>query len=330
MRAAQVASFGTADVLRVAELPDPDLTPDSVLIDVSYSAVGLVDIIVRKGGIPFPLPFVPGLSISGHVRAVGATVNGVEVGARVAAFTAPPGFGGYASVVAVPAALVASLDTPTGPVSMETGAALIVNGPTALLALCHLGALHDGTAVVVTGATGALGSVAAQVARQFGARPLIAAIGSPRKREAALAMGYSHVLVTGDDLVAQVRELTDGRGAGIVIDPVGGPLRAAGLAMLRPLGRLIAVGHASDEADAPTSPTDLWLGNQAILGLNIGALAGADPQRFANAARTTIDLAARGALRVDIDRTYALEEVAEAHRRLESRLATGVVLLRVG
>jgi NADPH:quinone reductase len=140
MRAVQVAAFGDPDVLTVAELPDPSPAPGLVLIDVSYSAVGLVDVIVRRGGIPFPLPFIPGLSVAGRVRAVGANVSGFEVGAPVAAFTAPPTFGGYASVVAVPAALVAQLDTSAGRVSMEAGAALIVNGPTALLALTNLSA----------------------------------------------------------------------------------------------------------------------------------------------------------------------------------------------
>ena len=330
MLAIEIRDYGDAAVLQPVEVPDPIAGDGEITIDVRYAAVGLIDVILRRGDIRFALPLRPGLSVSGEVRAIGAGAADFRLGDRVAAFTTPPRFGGYASVVAVPAALAASLSTASGEVSFDSGAALIVNGPAALTALGDLGGVSSGSAVVIHGATGALASTMAQVARHLGADPLIAVTGSADKHQAALALGYTHAFVTSDDLEREVRALTSGRGADVVVDPVGGPSRLTSLALLRPLGRLLAVGHASSEPDPFISPTDLWLGNQAILGLNVGALAATEPQRFQRAARRTMALAAAGAIGADIDRVYPLPEAADAHRRLESRLVTGTILLDCG
>ena len=225
MLAIEIRDYGDAAVLQPVEVPDPIAGDGEITIDVRYAAVGLIDVILRRGDIRFALPLRPGLSVSGEVRAIGAGAADFRLGDRVAAFTTPPRFGGYASVVAVPAALAASLSTASGEVSFDSGAALIVNGPAALTALGDLGGVSSGSAVVIHGATGALASTMAQVARHLGADPLIAVTGSADKHQAALALGYTHAFVTSDDLEREVRALTSGRGADVVVDPVGGPSR---------------------------------------------------------------------------------------------------------
>lgn len=328
MHAAIIEQYGQSDAITIAELPDPEPAPGEVTIDVDLAAIGLVDVLVRRGDFPFPLPLVPGLSVAGRIRALGAGVTNVSRGQPVAAFTAPPRMGGYATVALAPAALAIPLDTAHGTIASDEGAIAIVNGPTAYLALAELGGLQVGDPVVVHGATGALGAMVAQLASYLGASPLIATVGSPAKRAHAESLGYTHVFSSSDDWPTAVRDLTNGHGAALVVDPVGGPLREASLRALRPLGRLIAVGHASEQPDAPVSPTDLWLGNQAILGLNVGALSAVDPERFAAAARAVFELIARRMVRVDVGGVLTLAEAAEAHRRLEARSVTGTLLLR--
>lgn len=328
MRVIQINFFGGPGVMEGLNLPDPVPGAGEITIDVAYAAVGLVDVLIRRGDFPFELPLTPGLSISGYVRALGDGVTSLSVGQAVAAFTAPPRMGGYATIALVPAALAVPLDTADGSVSLADAAAIIVNGPTAYLALTALGGIKPSSAVVVHGATGALGSATVQIARHLGARPLIGTVANMAKRDSALAFGCTEVLLTSEDLPTRVRALTDQRGADVVVDPVGGPLRQASLRMLRPLGRLVAVGHASNEADVPVSPTDLWLGNQSILGLNIGALAVAEPDRFQEAARVVMALVARGAVHVEIDGTLPLDAAAQAHAQIEARSTIGTLLLR--
>jgi NADPH:quinone reductase-like Zn-dependent oxidoreductase len=330
MRAMTVPVFGGTDVLTPARFPDPTAGPGEVVVDVVYAAVGLVDVLMRRGAYSLPLPLTPGLSIAGHVRALGAGVTGLVVGQPVAAFTAPPAMGGYATSVRVSAALVVPLDTASGYVPLGKGAAAIVNAPTAYLALRDLGSLRAGGAVVVQGAAGALGSTTARLARYMGADPLIGVVGSAEKRASAAAFGYTHVLLASEDIASQVRALTGGRGADIVVDPVGGSLRTPSLAALRPLGRLIVVGHASLEPEEPIAARDLWLGSHAVLGLNLGALAAAEPSRFQRAAREVFALIASGDLPIDVADVLPLSAVAEAHRRLERRAVAGTVLLRAG
>ena len=330
MRAMTVRAFGGADALTPARLPDPAPGPGEVTVDVVFAAVGFVDVLMRRGAFSLPLPLTPGLSIAGYVRALGAGVTGLRVGQAVAAFTAPPAMGGYATRVRVSAAFVVPVDTPDGPVALDRAAASIVDGSTAYLALVELGSLQPGHAVVVQGAAGALGSTFARLARHLGADPLIGVVSSAARRASTLALGYTHVLVASEDIGSQVRAVTGGRGADLVVDPVGGPLRGVSLAALRPLGRLIVVGQSSLEPEEPISARDLWLGSHAVLGLNFGALAAAQPSRFQRAARAVFALVARGDLPVDVARVLPLSAAAEAHHRLERCGVAGTMLLRVG
>ena len=331
MRAMVIPTFGGPGVLTLRELPDPQPGPGEITIDVTHTAVGLVDVLVRRGAFPiFAPPLVPGLSVAGRVRAVSDDVTSLAPGQSVAAFTAPPTMGGYATIARVPAPLAVSLETSIGTVPADAAAVAIVNGPTAYLALVDLADVQPGDPVVVHGATGALAGMVAQLARHLGADPLIGTVGHEGKRAHAETLGYTDVLLSTDDWVAAVRARTGGRGAAAVVDPVGGTLRRQSLDVLRPLGRLLAVGHASDEPDPPISATDLWLGNQAVLELNVGSLSASEPARFNAAARAVMTLVAQGAILADVGAVLPLEEAGEAHRRLEARTAVGTMLLLAG
>jgi NADPH2:quinone reductase len=162
-----VPVFGGTEVLTPTTFPDPTPGPGEVIVDGAFAVVGLVDVPMRRGAFPLPRPLTPGLSIAGRVRALGVGVTGLAAGQAVAAFTAPPSTGGYATTVRAPPALVVPLDTAHGPVPLDKAAAAIVSGPTAYLALVDLRSLRPGGAVVVQGAAGALGSMTARLARHL-------------------------------------------------------------------------------------------------------------------------------------------------------------------
>ena len=115
----------------------------------------------------------------------------------------------------------------------------------------------------------------------------------------------------------------------LVLDPVGGALRAQSLDVLSPLGCLIVLGNASGETDVLQSSNDLWLGNKGVIGFNLGGLSREAPNQVAEAAREALGMVARGELHTDTTSVLPLEQAIEAHRRLEQRTTTSKLVLRI-
>jgi len=314
MRAVTIPAYGGADVLRLDDVPAPEPGPGEVAVDVAYAGANFAEVLYRRGLVDVPLPFVPGIEVSGHVRAVGPDVTGLRVGEPVAALTIVHS-GGYAEVVTTAADLVAPL-AGTG-LALDVAAAVPSNSTTAFLALDRVGRIEPGESVLVHAAAGGLGSQLGQAARLLGAGRVVGTVGRAAKIEAARGFGYDEVLLRDDPLPG---------GFDLAVDMVGGPARKASLAALAPMGRLVVLGNASDADDVGFSANELWLTNRSVSGLNLAAFAAAYPAEVGRALRGAVAAAGRGDLRVAVD-TLPLERVAEAHERIESGASTGKIVL---
>lgn len=317
MKAVTIPEFGGAEVLRVDEVAIPEPGPGQVSIDVAYAGANFAEILYRRGVVDVPLPFVPGIEVSGRIRAVGAGVEDLAVGQPVAALTIVDS-GGYAEVVVTSAALVAPLDGLD--IEPALAAALPSNSTTAFLVLDRVARIEPGQSVLVHAAAGGVGSQLGQAARLLGAGRVVGTVGGQAKIETARSFGYDEVILR--DRLADAGEFD------IVVDMVGGPTRRASLERLAPMGRLVVMGNASGAEDVGVPANELWFTNKTVSGFNLAAFSGAFPEETGRALRRAVEAAAKGALRVRVE-TLPLESAAEAHRRIESGATTGKLVLEV-
>jgi putative PIG3 family NAD(P)H quinone oxidoreductase len=231
------AAAAAPPVPRVGELPDPVARAGEVVVAVAAAGLNRADLMQLAGNYPPPPgeSEVPGLECAGQIAAVGEGVDRWKVGARVMALLAG---GGQAMLVAVPAGQL--LELPEN-LSFIEGGALPEAGLTAWTNLVAEGGLVTGEVVLVTGASGGVGSFAAQLARELGAR-VIAAAQDGQRLERLRELGVEELMIDDDGLPSRVREATGGRGADLVFDLVGGRRLPAHLAALKKGGRLVLMG----------------------------------------------------------------------------------------
>ncbi|MEU8899379.1 zinc-binding dehydrogenase [Nocardia sp. NPDC048505] len=317
MKAITIPEFGPAEVLRGAAAAIPEPGPGEVAIDVAYAGANFAEILYRRGVVDVALPFVPGIEVSGYVRALGEGVEGLAVGQAVAALTIVAG-GGYAEVVVTAAELVVPVDERSLP--LATAAALPSNSTTAFLVLDRVARIEPGESVLVHAAAGGVGSQLGQAARLLGAGRVVGTVGSPEKIAVARTFGYDEVIVR--DRLAEAGEFD------IVVDMVGGPTRQASVERLAPMGRMVVMGNASGAADVGVSANELWFTNKTVSGFNLAAFAAADPGAAGAALRRAVAAASAGQLRIPVE-TLPMDQVIEAHRRIESGSTTGKLALAV-
>ncbi|WP_370371090.1 zinc-binding alcohol dehydrogenase family protein [Catenulispora sp. GP43] len=319
MKAVVIPEFGEAEVLRRVVTAVPEPGAGQVSIDVAYAGANFAEVLYRRGVVDVPLPFVPGIEVSGRVRAIGEGVSGLTVGQPVAALTIVDS-GGYAEVAVTDAALVAPLADDGSALDPATAAALPSNSTTAFLVLDQIARLAPGESVLVHAAAGGVGSQLGQVARLLGAGRVVGTVGSAAKVEAARGFGYDEVILR-DDLAAAGQ-------FDVVVDMVGGPARQGSLDRLAPLGRLVVMGNASGAEDVGISANELWFSNKTVSGFNLAAYSAVHPDRAGQALRRAVRAASEGTLRVQVE-TVPLEQAVETHRRIESGATTGKLVLDV-
>ncbi|CAM3768144.1 NADPH:quinone oxidoreductase family protein [Corallococcus sp. ZKHCc1 1396] len=321
MRALQVQELTGPDGLVVVDVPEPE-AGDAVLIDVVAAGVSFPDLLLSQGKYQLKpeLPFVPGVEVAGVVRQAPPGAR-VKAGDRVMGFSFT--LGGFAEVCAVAPELAFPIPAAW---SFEQAAGVVMNYHTAHFALHRRGQLKAGETVVVHGAAGGVGTAAVQVAKGAGAR-VLAVVGDARKAEMAKRAGADVTLLVGD-WPAGVREATDGRGADVVLDVVGGDVFDKSLKALAPEGRLLVVGFAGGQIPS-VAVNRLLLRNVSVVGVAWGAFLMHEPGLTATIARDLEALAERGILQPLVGSVFPLEEGAKALRELESRAAMGKVVLRV-
>ncbi|MEV6771093.1 zinc-binding dehydrogenase [Nocardia sp. NPDC051030] len=323
MRAIQIGEFGGPEVLRLVEVEAPEPGPGEVSVDVQYVGINFADLQARSVGYRVPsLPFVPGLELSGVVRAVGEGVEGLTVGQPVAAITQG---GAYADVAVVSAATVFAI--PEG-VDMRTAATLPTVLPTAYALVHTVGRLQGGESVLVQAAAGGVGTVVGQVAKLAGAGAVYGVVSSESKAEFARKVGYDDAFLTAT-FEEDVRRATGGRGVDLVLDPVGGETLRRGLESLAIFGRMVSYGNASGEAPWQIGQPELYPRGRSIAGFSILGLAAGAPEVLHEIAAAAFGLVTTGRVDLPITAEFALTEVAEAHRLMESRTSTGKLVLAV-
>ncbi|MER5260374.1 zinc-binding dehydrogenase [Streptomyces sp. NPDC002855] len=341
MRAIQLQEYGGPEVLRVVDTGIPEPGPGQITVDVAYTGVNFADLKARAEGYRVPaLPYVPGLEVSGHVRALGAGVEGFEVGQEVAALTAG---GAYAEVALADATTVFAL--PSG-VDLRTAATLPTVLPTAHALLHEVGRLSAGETVLVQGAAGGIGTVVGQLAKAGGAGAVYGVVSSEAKAKYALAHGYDEVFVGGfgdlggsgesgesgeskQGFVAQVRAATGGRGVDLALDPVGGDTFRGGLAALAVFGRLVSFGNASSAEPWRVGQPELYGTALGVSGFSILSLAKSAPQALREVAARAFAKVADGTVELPVTAEFPLADAAGAHRLMGARTSTGKLLLRV-
>jgi NADPH2:quinone reductase len=293
-------------------------------IRIKQSAVGLnyIDVYFRSGAYPAATsPFSPGLEAAGTVEAVGAGVTEVTVGDRIA-YATPP-LGAYAEARLFPANRVAKL--PDG-IEDETGAAMMLQGMTSEYLLRRTYPVKAGDTVLIHAAAGGVGLIACQWANHLGAT-VIGTVGNDEKAELAKANGCHHPIVyTRDDVVARVKELTDGVGVPVVYDAVGKDTFMISLDCLKPRGMMVSYGQSS----GPVEPLALGeLASRGSLFLTRPSLMtyNTTSKEIRESAAALFKVVAAGHIKISINQRFPLAQAADAHRALEGRQTTGSTVL---
>jgi NADPH2:quinone reductase len=299
--------------------------PGKGQVRLRQSAVGLnyIDVYFRTGMYPAPSsPFTPGMEGVGVVEAVGAGVHNVSIGDRVAY---GKNLGGYAEVRLIDADFVIPLPDD---ISDETAAAMMLQGMTTEYLLERCFPVHKGQTILFHAAAGGVGLMVCQWARALGAH-VIGTVGSPEKARLAQAHGCEHtILYRDEDFVAQVKELTGGKGVPVVYDGVGKDTFMKSLDCLQPRGMMVNFGNASGKVD----PLDIGvLSAKGSLYVTRPTLMSytATPEDFRTSANRVISMVQDGHLKIEVHQTFPLRDAAEAHRALEGRATTGSTVLIV-
>ncbi|MGX5357957.1 NAD(P)H-quinone oxidoreductase [Kocuria sp. KH4] len=325
MRAVLETTPGGPEVLAVTEVPAPELTPDGVRIRVRAAGINRADVMQRLGRYPVPpgASAVFGLEVSGTVQELGPAV---PAGARLAVgddVVALLDSGGYAEEVVVPAGQV--LPVPQG-VDVQAAAALPEVCATVFSNVFMAAAAREGETVLVHGGTGGIGTNAIQMCRALGLR-VLTTVGGPGKAAAARELGAETVDYREEDFVARVRELTDGHGADIVLDVVGGSYLDRNLDALAVNGRLVVIGLQGGRRG------DLDLGKlmakrAAVIGTTLRARPAGEKARIMAALREHVwPQVEAGRISPVVDRAFPLDQAAQAHEYFDSGSHIGKVLL---
>jgi NADPH2:quinone reductase len=316
------SEYGGPEVLHKTERPAAEPADGEVTIDIAWAGVNFADVLARRSGYRVPaLPFVPGLEVAGHVRAVGPGVTHLHRGQRVAALL--PG-GGYADAVTVPASAV--FPVPDG-VSLRTAAVLPTVLPAAYGLVHEVARVRADDRVLVHSAAGGMGTAIAQLAKGAGAT-VYGTVSRDDKRAYALAHGCDQVFLDAE-LPGALERATGGSGVDVVFDAVGGDTWRQAFGLLAPFGRLVSYGNASGADPWHVEFADLGPGSLSVSGFSILSLLHSDPDRVRDLARRALEAVTAGDLVLPVTAEHALEDAAEAHRLLEARTTTGKLVLRV-
>lgn len=321
MKAIRVHTPGEADVMVYEEVATPEPKAGEARVRIEAVGLNFIDIYQRRGWYPLDAPFTPGMEAAGVVDAVGPNVREVAVGDRVA-YTME--VGAYAEAAVVPAWKLAPLPDA---ISMETAAAVMLQGLTAHYLTHSTFPLQPGNVALVHAASGGVGLLLVQMAKHRGAR-VIGTVSTEEKAALARAAGADDVILYSQvDFQEAVVDLIGPHAVDVVYDSVGKTTFHKGLDLLKPRGYMVLFGQAS----GPVEALDPQILNQkGSLFLTRPSLGHYVLNRAELHVRTDelFDWLRTGALNVRIDQTFALADAPDAHRYMEARNTKGKVVLR--
>ncbi|CAN5281865.1 zinc-binding dehydrogenase [soil metagenome] len=327
MKAVRIHEDGGPEVLRYEDVADPEPAAGEVLVELRAAGLNHLDVWIRKGMPSVPKPRILGADGAGVVAALGAGVEGFSVGDRV---VSNPGIvhdgritvigehtdGTYCELKAIPAGQLYPLPER---LSFEEGAAFPLVFETAYRMLVTKAGLREGEWVLIWGIGGGVALAALEICRALGARTIVTS-SSPEKLELARGLGadvaVSHV---EDDVVAVVKESTEGAGADVVVETVGEATWERSLAAAAHEGRVVVCGATSGHSP-PARLYRLWWKQLTVYGSTMGT-----PSDFEGA----YELIKEGRARIHVDSVFPLADAATAHERLESGAQFGKVVLRI-
>ena len=317
-----VRELGGPGSLEREELDAVSADPGQVVMDVSAAGCNFFDILITQGKYQVrpELPFSPGAEVAGTVRGVGEGVECFSVGDRVSGFLE---YGGFASTVAAPQERVFPMPPQ---MTFEEAAALGIVYQTSYVGLVRRANLREGETLLVHAAAGGVGLAAVQIGVALGAR-VIGTAGTPDKLDLVRQHGADAVInYREDDWVARVKELTDGRGADVIYDPVGGDTFDLSTKCIAFEGRILVIGFASGRIPS-AQMSRVLVKNFSLVGLHWGLYFEKNLRVLQDTQEALSRLYAAGKIAPLVSATYPLTEAAAALEALAARRTTGKVVL---
>ena len=324
MKAVVCSSYGPPENLKLEEIDDPEFGNDEALVEVYASALNFPDGLQIQGKYQFqpPMPFTPGSEVAGKIKKTGAKLQGYNVGDRV---MATPGIGGLAELVAVKSDGLRKIPDN---MNFKAAASFAMVYTTSYYALKQRASLKSGETLLVLGSSGGVGLTAVELGKLIGAK-VIAAASSDEKLEFVKQLKPDHLLNYNEcDLKEAVKDLTEGRGADVIYDPVGGDLFDQCCRCINWNGRLLVIGFTSGRIPSYKANLALLKGS-AMVGVFLGRFRKEEPQAYEQNFRELLDMYREGKLNPIVTKSFALEDFVDAFNIFNQRKAMGKVTLEL-
>jgi NADPH2:quinone reductase len=321
MKAIRITETGGPDVMKLVDVDIEKPGPGQVRVRQTAVGLNYIDTYHRSGLYPVPLPSGLGLEAAGVVEELGDGVTGLKVGDRIAYGVGA--LGAYAELRNLPANRITRL--PSG-IPDETAAGMMLKGMTVRYLLRATYKVQAGETILLHAAAGGVGLILSQWAKALGVT-VIGTVGSDEKVKTAREHGCDHVInYSTENTVARVKEITGGKGVPVVYDGVGQSTLMTSLDCLKPRGLLVSFGNAS----GPVKSLDLGLlaarGSLYVTRPTLMTYTASDAD-LKETAEDLVAMVESGKVRIPVNQRYALADVVQAHRDLESRKTTGTTIL---
>jgi len=323
MKVVEIKETGGPEVMQLVEVETPEPGPKQVRVKVDACGLNYSDVMIRRGAYveQMELPYRMGREFCGTIDAVGSEVAAYEAGQQVVGSTPGGAMGEY---VVAPAAGLVPLPPGMAP---EEGAAFLIQGITAMHCLDDCVQVKSGEKALVHAAAGGVGTMAVQIAVARGAK-VIGTASTEEKCGVIRNLGGEAVRYTEGDWVAEVLRITDGKGADVILESVGGDVfwrsyREA----LAIFGRMVTFGVASGEIVSLTN-RDVLVSNRSLVGYYLGSFFPHHLDRIATATAKLMALYQEGKIRPVVQQTYSLDQFADAMAALEGRKSIGKVIVK--
>lgn len=329
MKTIQVNQHGNAEVLKLTEVEIPKPQAKQALVKINYAGVNFIDVAMRRGWYPnppIPTPFIPGVEGAGEVIAIGEGVTEVKVGDRVSFMQEEePGLDrAYAEYIPIAAWKLMPLPDA---ISFETAAAMTAQGLTTQYMMHEFTSVQPGKTILIHAAAGGMGLNLVQWARHLGAF-VIGTTSNETKAQRVLELGADAVIdYTQEDFVQRVKELTDGRGADLIIDGVGKTTFAGDLEAVATRGHIVTYGITGGIPD-DINPFALLSRSRTVHGADLFNYIANREERIMRA-KAVWEAIAAGWLKPQISQVFALQDAISAHRLIEDRNNMGKILLKI-